>query len=101
MLTLILSSIGFAVPLQVTQQGRILDSNGAGVSGLHDLTFRIYDAETSGTLLWEESITTTMTNGYYAAVLGADETNNPLDSNILELYQNQSFFQPLILTSAQ
>ena len=61
MLTLILSSIGFAVPLQVTQQGRILDGNGAGVSGLHDLTFRIYDAETSGTLLWEESITTTMT----------------------------------------
>ena len=50
MLTLILSSIGFAVPLQITQQGRILDGNGAGVSGLHDLTFRIYDAETSATL---------------------------------------------------
>ena len=34
-----------------------------------------------------------MTNGYYAAVLGADETNNPLDSNILELYPIYLEFQ--------
>ena len=40
-----------AVPLQITQQGRILDGTGASVSGLHDLTFRIYDSSTGGNLL--------------------------------------------------
>ena len=75
-----------AVPLQLTQQGRLLEPSGAAVSGLHDLTFRIYDDSTSGVLLWEEVITVDFTNGYYAAVLGADELNNPLDSTVLSMY---------------
>ena len=29
----------FAVPLQVTQQGRILESTGAAVTGVHNATF--------------------------------------------------------------
>ena len=75
-----------AVPLQLTQQGRLLDPTGTAVSGLHDLTFRIYDDQTGGLLLWEEVITVDFTSGYYAAVLGADEVNNPLDSDVLSLY---------------
>ena len=75
-----------AVPLQLTQQGRILDSSGSGVSGLHDLTFRVYDSDSSGTLLWWETITVNFINGYYSSVLGADEQNNPLDSDTLSQY---------------
>ena len=75
-----------AVPLQLTQQGRVLDSSGAAVSGSNDLTFRIYDSATGGSIYWSETITVNFTNGYYATVLGADEINNPLDSGTLALY---------------
>ena len=39
-----------AVPLQITQQGRILDTNGAALTGAHDLTFRIYDSTSGGSV---------------------------------------------------
>ena len=87
--TLLLSSllnIADAVPLQLTQQGRILDNNGAAVTGAHDLTFRIFDAATNGNIYWSETLTVNFTNGYYAAILGADEQNNALDSDTLALY---------------
>ena len=75
-----------AVPLQVTQQGRILDSSGASISGSQMVVFRVYDDPQAGNMLWEETQTVIFTNGYYAAVLGADEQNNPLDSDTLSLY---------------
>lgn len=75
-----------AVPLQLTQQGRLLDGSGASVTGAHTLTFRLYDAQTNGTLLWSESLSVQFNNGYYATVLGSDEQNNPLDSDTLVNY---------------
>jgi len=60
MLTLILTTIlntAHAVPLQLTQQGRILDNNGSAVSGAHDLTFRIYDTASAGSVYWSETLT--------------------------------------------
>ncbi len=75
-----------AVPLQLTQQGRVLDNNGAAVTGIQDLTFRIYDASTGGSVYWSETVTVNFNNGYYATVLGADEVNNALDSSTLSLY---------------
>ena len=79
-------SLSQAVPLQLTQQGRILDNTGAALSGVHDVTFNVYDDLSSGTLLWTETIATTFSNGYYAAVLGADTASNPLDSDTLGQY---------------
>jgi hypothetical protein len=89
LISLIVSSIlntAHAVPLQLTQQGRVLDSNGAAITGTQDLTFRIFDAATNGTVYWSETVTVNFTNGYYAAVIGTDEVNNPLDSSTLALY---------------
>ena len=71
---------------QLTQQGRVLDNNGAAVTGIQDLTFRIYDASTGGSVYWSETLTVNFNNGYYATVLGADEVNNALDSSTLSLY---------------
>ena len=79
-------SLSEAVPLQLTQQGRILDASGSAVSGVHNVTFRVYDDASAGTLLWTETIVTTFNNGYYAAVLGADTVGNPLDSDTLSQY---------------
>ncbi|MEC7984837.1 MAG: hypothetical protein VX278_06720 [Myxococcota bacterium] len=72
-----------AVPLQLTQQGRILDSSGASITGTQSVTFNIYDDATTGTLLWTETLTVAFNNGYYATVLGSDEVSNPLDSDTL------------------
>lgn len=88
-LSLLLSSFlntAHAVPLQITQQGRLLDANGAALTGTHTLTFRIYDSGAGGSVLWSEPIVVSFNNGYYATVLGADEQNNALDSSTLSLY---------------
>ena len=86
LLSLLSLNTAEAVPLQLTQQGRVLDNNGASVTGAHDLTFRIYDASTGGSVYWSETLTVNFSNGYYAAILGTDEQNNPLDSSTLSLY---------------
>ena len=88
MIMILLSFLGTAdaVPLQLTQQGRMIDGNGSAVSGPHIITFRIYDDPSAGSLLWTEGLNVNFVNGYYASVLGADEVNNPLDSNVLSLY---------------
>ena len=43
-----------AVPHLINYQGRLTDSGGNPLNGSYNLTFRIYDAETAGNLLWEE-----------------------------------------------
>ena len=86
LLFLTLSNQAQAVPLQITQQGRILDNNGTTVVGVHDVTFRMYDTKNSGSPLWSETLVISFNNGYYAAILGTDESGNPLDSSVLGLY---------------
>ena len=75
-----------AVPLQLTQQGRLLDGSGASVTGVHTLTFRVYTDVTGGSVLWSESLGVQFNNGYYATVLGTDTQNNALDSDTLLNY---------------
>ena len=79
MLTYLLFSIGtaIAVPLQITQQGRILDTNGIAIQGTQILTFRVYNQEIGGSILWEEPLIVQFHNGYYSTVLGSDEIGNP------------------------
>ncbi|MEC8278698.1 MAG: hypothetical protein VX026_13335, partial [Myxococcota bacterium] len=59
MFSLLLSSLmttAHAVPLQLTQHGRLLDPGGAALEGNEQLTFRLYDAATGGALVWEEAL---------------------------------------------
>jgi hypothetical protein len=86
--TLLLSLIPFAqaVPLQITQQGRIIDANGQTLEGSQFVVFRIYDQETGGNIVWDEISTVQFTNGYYATILGTDELANPLDTTVLSSY---------------
>jgi len=66
------SSLSFAgsVPMQLTEQGRLLDTNGVPVSGGVMFTFSLYAAATGGTALWTEQQTLTLQNGYLSAQLG-------------------------------
>lgn len=43
-----------AVPHLINYQGRLTDTSGSPLTGSYAITFRIYDAETAGSLLWEE-----------------------------------------------
>lgn len=44
-----------AVPHLINYQGRLTDKDSKPLDGAHNLAFRIYDAETAGNLLWEET----------------------------------------------
>ena len=49
------SFVSFAqVPRLINYQGRLTDSSNKPLEGAYNLTFRIYDAEIAGNLLWEE-----------------------------------------------
>ncbi len=60
-----------AVPLTLTQQGRLYDKDGAAVTATHPVTFTIYDAPASAAPLWTETLDVTFEDGYYSAELGA------------------------------
>ena len=86
---LLFSSIlntALAVPIQVNQQGRLLDADGEGLTGSHQLIFQLYDEQTGGDIQWGESITVQFNNGYYSTMLGTDEETNPLDNSIFANY---------------
>lgn len=80
----ILSVSAWAVPVQYTHQGRLLDEAGTPVEGEVSISFRLMDDAESGSAVWSEDITVTLTNGFYVAVLGQDEETHPLDSSVLE-----------------
>ena len=81
------SSSAHAVPGQFTHQGRLLADDGTPLTGEATITFRVTNEETGGDTLWSETQTVPLTNGFYAAVLGADEAGNPLDTDVLQQFQ--------------
>ncbi len=80
---MLLAGTAFAsVPVSITQQGRILDSDGEPVTGNQNLEFALYDSPTGGTILWSDSVTTTLTeHGVYSVTLG--DSNQPIDAELL------------------
>ena len=77
-------SAALAVPAQLTTQGRVLDTDGAAVEGTLDVTFRLMDAASGGSTLWEETQSVEFTSGFYVAMLGADEAGNPLEDSVID-----------------
>ncbi|HEY4106257.1 MAG TPA: hypothetical protein VGM44_20295 [Polyangiaceae bacterium] len=66
------------VPASLTQQGRILDSNGMAVSSKLAIVFTIYDDPTASAdsdVLWTETQNIALDDGYYSTQLGADPAN--------------------------
>ncbi len=72
------------VPQLITYQGRLTETNGIPFTGTHTMVFRVYDAETGGSKLWEESHTVTLAkedNGIFSVVLGSLNALSNLDFN--------------------
>jgi hypothetical protein len=73
----------YTTPSKVPIQGRLTNvSTGAALSGVYVFTFRVYNATTDGTKLWEESQSLTVdSGGLWSTLLG---NNTPLDVNFSE-----------------
>ncbi len=67
------SSSAFAgVPHLINYQGKLTDTGGVPLEGSYGLTFRIYDAETGGNLLWEETQNgVVVQKGVFSVLLGS------------------------------
>jgi len=74
--------ISAAVPHLIRFQGKVTDTAGAPLNGAYNITFRIYNAETGGALLWSETQSAVpVNNGIFTVLLGnvADDLNLPFD----------------------
>lgn len=58
------------IPTTLTIQGKLTDPAQQAMEGAVTITFRLYDAATGGTKLWEETQTLTVTKGLFSALLG-------------------------------
>lgn len=66
------------VPQTLTQQGRLLDSDGAPVDGVQlTFTFSLYTTASAGTAIWSEQQTVTPDNGYFSAKIGEGSAFTP------------------------
>ncbi len=75
-LMLFATSVFAQIPQTMSYQGVLTDANGAAVAdGQVNLTFKLYDAATDGTMLWEETQQVQVANGIFNVILG---TSNPL-----------------------
>ncbi len=73
-----------AIPWMINYQGRLTDTSGSAVSGTLTITFRLYDAVTSGTKQWQEEQTVTLAstdNGIFNVVLGTVTVLTAVDFN--------------------
>ena len=72
------------IPQTMSYQGLLTNDQGQTVNdGSYQMTFKIYDQETNGTLLWEETQSTDVSSGVFNVVLGE---SNPLTMNFDEIY---------------
>jgi hypothetical protein len=78
---LVVASSGIAqVPELINYQGYLTDVNGKPVQdGTYTITFKIYDAETGGNALWEETQQVRIDDGMFHVLLGSI---NPVKSSI-------------------
>jgi len=93
----LLATAEAAIPHLINYQGRLTDTSGRPLEGAYEITFRIYDAEAAGNLLWEETHTgMVIENGIFSVLLGS-VTNLNLAFDIayfLEIKVGQEVMSP-------
>jgi hypothetical protein len=71
-LVILVSSVLADIPRLISYQGRLTDASGNPVTdGSYSVRFRIYDAASGGSTLWDNgSVSVTVTNGVFSYTLG-------------------------------
>ncbi len=68
------------VPHLIRYQGEAVDSKGVPLEGPYTLTFRLYDAETTGTKVWEETQKDIpLEKGRFSVLLGQTKSLQPMN----------------------
>src|SRR3990167_6760550 len=68
------------VPSLIRYQGQAVDSNGVPLEGPYTLTFRLYNAETAGTAVWQEAQpNVTLAGGHFSVLLGQIQNLDAVD----------------------
>jgi hypothetical protein len=68
---ILVTSISADIPHLIRYQGKVTDKQGAPLNGAYNITFRIYDSATGGTLLWSETQPSIpVNNGIFTVLLG-------------------------------
>src|SRR3989338_7991678 len=60
-----------AVPRLINYQGKLTDTSGVPLNGSYAITFRIYDALSAGSMLWEETQQVVIDKGIFGVLLGS------------------------------
>jgi hypothetical protein len=74
---LLLQNMWAQIPKTMSYQGVLMDANGVAVNGNVDLTFKLFDALTGGTLVWpvgtsgELHTNVSVKNGNFSVILGS------------------------------
>ena len=69
--SLLSSRVSAEVPHLIRYQGQAVDSQGVPLQGPYHLTFRLYDADTGGTVVWQEiQANVPITKGHFSILLG-------------------------------
>jgi len=69
------------VPRTISYQGKLVNSEGAPLSGSFSVTFSLYDTATGGAPLWSETADITVANGLFSYPLGA-KPGNPFPASM-------------------
>src|SRR3989338_2844398 len=68
------------VPSLIRYQGQAVDTNGVPLEGPYTLKFRLYNAETAGTIVWEETQTNVpLSKGHFSVLLGSGTALTEVD----------------------
>jgi hypothetical protein len=59
------------VPATITQQGRLLNTDGTAATGTVSMVFSLYDSSTGTTAIWTETQSVTLDDGYFSVQLGS------------------------------
>ena len=60
----------FAVPPQLSYQGRLMDAEHQPLGGAGNITFSLYNTSEGGSPLWSDTIDVSFDNGYFSVVIG-------------------------------
>jgi len=71
----------FAISEEVTLQGKLTNSDGQALSGDYTFLFELFDSNSGGAALWTEAHGLTVTNGFFAANLGSNNSTQYLTTS--------------------